>query len=1064
MTFPQTILDTRVELLLSGVWTDISTYVYQRAPVQITRGHPDESGTINPTVASMTLDNRGGRFSPRNPAGPYYGALTRNTQMRLSLPEGGTYLRMEGDGVSYASCPDAAGLGITGDLELQIDMWLSDLGNSNVMSKTSVAGGTSWTLKLLDSGFLRWFWSDSGGGGHVVLSTLPVPVGRSAIKITLSVSTGTVTFYTAPTITGAWTQLGDAVVTGATSVKTSTSAVTIGANAQLAAAGSFNSTPFKGVIGKVYAFKLLNGIGGTVVASPTFTAQSAGTTSFNDAQSNTWTLSGTAEISDRKYRAHTEVPAWPPQWDVTGADVTAPIQGSGRWRRLTAGTPPQASALYRAYVRLTGTTAPVAYWPCEDGANAISLASALGGTPMTFTGTPSLAADSSFLCSQPIPTVSGSVWNGIVPPYTAPAGAANVLRFLMKMPSSSPPPNGAVIASMYTYGTVAQVDLIYFGGGQLQLKGYDATGATLFDTSGFLFGVLDELLRVSVELQTSGPNVQYSMVTVQPGATSGLAVSGTVTGSVGNTYRVAISPGGGLGATAVGHVTVQPAFDSLFNIGAALNAWIGEYAGVRFARLCAEEGINSRIYGYPGDTVAMGAQTAQAIAALLQECEDADKGLIFEPRQTFALGYRTRSSMYNQAPLPLAYDTAQLSAPLEPVDDDRLIINDVTVTRTSGGSSSRNIVTSGPLSVAAPPAGVGSYGQAKQQNLASDTQLDDAAGWLVHLGTVDDLRYPTLSLNLARTALSGVYYQVQDMDIGDRVTASGTPVWLPPAGVSQIVQGQTEVCYGYTFTQTWSCAPESPFEVAVLDDAVLGRLDTDGSTLNVGIAASDQSFTVATTNASSPLWTTTSVDFPFDISIGGERMTVTGVTGTSSPQTFSPVIRAVDRPPMPLGTDGTFESGVADWAPTGGTIAASTAQAHSGTHSGLMTTTGSPSQTFARTPFIAVSVGQAVAVTQWVLTASGTPNCLCVIDFFDAGHSYLSTYASTGVSAPGSWTVQQALTTVPAGAAFIQVGPTVNGSPPAGTAIYVDDVSLAVPLAHGAGSAVQLYQPMTLGL
>lgn len=1066
MTFPQSILDTRVELLLSGVWTDISTYVYQRNPVQITRGHPDESGTINPTVASMTLDNRGGRFSPRNPAGPYYGALTRNTQMRLSLPEGGTYLRMEADGVSYASCPDATPLHITGDMEIQVDMWLSDHTNSTIASRYSITTGNPvWTLGIVDGGSIQLFWSPSGPNPNVtVSSTVPLPIGRIAVKVTLAVATGTVTFYTAPTLAGAWKQLGDPVVVGATSIFSSTVPLIIGANADLATAGSFNATPTKGATGKVYAFKLLNGIGGTVVASPTFTAQAAGTTSFNDAQSNTWTLSGTAEISGRKYRAHTEVPAWPPQWDVTGADVTAPIQGSGRWRRLTAGTPPQASALYRAYVRLTGATAPVAYWPCEDGANAISLASALGGTPMTFTGTPSLAADSSFLCSQPIPTVSGSVWNGIVPAYTAPAGAANVLRFLMKVPSSSPPPNGAVIASMYTYGTVAQVDLLYNTAGALQLKGYNVSGTLLFDTGGILFAVLDELLRVSVELQTSGSNVQYSVVTVQPGAGFGLVGTGTVTGSIGSTYRVAISPGGGLGATVVGHVSVQAAYDSLFNLGGALNAWVGEHAGVRFARLCAEEGIASRIYGYPGDTVAMGAQTTEAIAVLLQECEDADKGLIFEPRQAFALGYRTRSSMYNQTPLALAYDAAHLSAPLDPVDDDRLIVNDVTVTRTSGGSSARNVLASGPLSVAAPPAGVGSYGQAKQQNLAADTQLDDAAGWLLHLGTVDDMRYPTLSLNLARTELAGVYYQVQDVDIGDRVTASGTPVWLPPSGISQIVQGQAEACYGYTFTQAWACAPEAPFEVAVLDDASLGRLDTDGSTLNVGITAADVTFTVATTGAASPLWTTDSADFPFDISIGGERMTVPSVTGTSSPQTFTGVIRAVDRPPVPLGADGTLESGVAGWAPTGGTFAASTAQAHSGTRSGLMTTTGSPSQTFVRTPFIAVSAGAAVAVTQWVLTASGTPNCLCVIDFFDSGHGYLSTYTSAGVSAPGSWTVQQAVTTVPGGAAFIQVGPTVNGSPPAGTAIYVDDVSLAVPLAHGAGSAVQLYQPMILGL
>lgn len=887
MTFPQTILDTRVELLLSGTWTNISTYVYQRNPVQIVNGHPDESSAVNPTSCTLTLNNRTGRFSPRNPLGAYYGQLTRNTQMRISLPEGGTYLRMEADGTSYASCPDTASLEVTGDLEIQVDMWLSDYSNSVVASKWQGPSNTSWSLAVVDSGALQFSWVDFLAGEVSASSTLPLPMGRGAVKVTLAVANGTVTFYTAATIAGPWTQLGSAVVVGTTSsLLASTSPLAIGANTSLAAAGSFNATPTKGANGKIYAFKMLNGIGGTVVASPNFTTQAAGATSFADAQSNTWTLSGTAEISDRKYRAHVEVPAWPPRWDPTGTDVYAPIEGSGRWRRLNAGTPPQNSALYRAYVRLSGSTAPVAYWPCEDGNTATSLASGLGGAAMTFAGAPTLASDSTFACSQSLPAVNGSAWTGAVPTYTTPSGAANVLRLLMLVPSGSPPPDGAVIASMFTYGTVARVDLIYRSVGNLQLKGYSGAGSTLFDTGLLAFAVLGEHLRVSVELQKSGSNVQYSVVTLQPGAATGSAVSGTVAGSIGNSYQVQISPGGGLGATVIGHVSVQAVWDSLFNLGAPLNAWSGEYAAVRFARLCAEEGVTSRVYGPPALSTTMGAQTTQTAAALLQECEDADRGLIYEPRQAFGFGYRTRTSMYNQAGLSLSYTSAHLSPPLEPVDDDRLLVNDMTITRSSGGSSARNIATSGPLSTQAPPNGVGPYGQAKTLNLATDGQLADEAGWAVHLGTVDDLRYPTLSLNLARSELASLYYQVQDVGIGDRTTVSGTPSWLPPDGISQIVQGQTEVCYGYVFTESWTCTPEAPYRVAVLGDTLLGRPDTNGSTLHANITSSATSMQVDIADTKS-LWTTSAGDLPFDIVMGGERITVTNVTGSSSPQTFT---------------------------------------------------------------------------------------------------------------------------------------------------------------------------------
>jgi hypothetical protein len=128
-------------------------------------------------------------------------------------------------------------------------MWLSDRTNSVVASKFSTASGSSWDLKVLDDGTARFFWANSGGAGNAVASTMPLPMGRIAVKVTLSVATGTVTFYTASTIAGPWTQLGAATAVGATSVFSSTSAVTIGANADLVQSGGFNSSPTKGANG-----------------------------------------------------------------------------------------------------------------------------------------------------------------------------------------------------------------------------------------------------------------------------------------------------------------------------------------------------------------------------------------------------------------------------------------------------------------------------------------------------------------------------------------------------------------------------------------------------------------------------------------------------------------------------------------------------------------------------------------------------------------------------------------------------------------------------------------------
>src|SRR5258707_7531046 len=47
-----------------------------------------------------------------------------------------------------------------------------------------------------------------------------------------------------------------------------------------------------------------------------------------------------------------------------------------------------------------------------------------------------------------------------------------------------------------------------------------------------------------------------------------------------------------------------------------------------------------------------------------------------------------------------------------------------------------------PLSVLAPPNGVGLYDTQQTLSLFSDTQALDEAGWLLHLGTVSEPRYP----------------------------------------------------------------------------------------------------------------------------------------------------------------------------------------------------------------------------------------------------------------------------------------------------------------------------------
>jgi hypothetical protein len=74
-----------VEILVNGIWTDISTYVYQRDDIVITGGRPDEDSSTVPAKMTMTMNNRDGRFSPTYTAGVYYPYLQRNTRIRLTV-------------------------------------------------------------------------------------------------------------------------------------------------------------------------------------------------------------------------------------------------------------------------------------------------------------------------------------------------------------------------------------------------------------------------------------------------------------------------------------------------------------------------------------------------------------------------------------------------------------------------------------------------------------------------------------------------------------------------------------------------------------------------------------------------------------------------------------------------------------------------------------------------------------------------------------------------------------------------------------------------------------------
>lgn len=909
MAFPDDPVPLTVELDLVGDWsdpTDITSKVYSRAPVTITRGRTAEGGTVDPSTLSLTLNNRDGNFSPRNPTGDYFGKLGRNTPIRASVNMGKTrFAALAGETGGVFFTADSAQQDITGDLDVRLDCYLRQWRKlAGLVYKWGDPSQRSYFLQLNADGTLTLFWSTTGANSLSSTSTQQVPftTGHYSVRATLDVNNGssgnTVTFYWGTGgVDGTWTQLGDAVTTsGTTSIFNSTSAVAVDAGAGVAANGN-----------EVYAAQVRSGIAGTIKANPDFTAQTDGATSFTDSVSALWQTLGST-VTSKRIRFVGEVAAWPVKWDPSGQDVYVEIQAAGVLRRLSQG----ASPLWDPVRRLAVREGAAAYWPLSDAPGTIDASSGVGGRKLTF---------SSFNTTG-ITVGRPSFGDGSIYPYLPPAMA------------TAPAPvgdfSGGELTGVISVGSTSTdiaMDVLYrategFNDDDLPLNTqffvYTSTGlrwhwlptnnfadievsvwrgdSALIDGGSFDAGDLfdGQAHHVRLAVSTVNSTTQQYVLYID-----GVQVStdSFVTGRALGAPRKAVisyfsdSVQSQVNPVYLGHFTVwSGTFPTVSDAVDASLGHAGETAGERLTRLADEEDLSLVILGDSDDTEDMGPQRAATLVELLQECAVTDQGLLFEPRDTGGLAYLTRVGLQSQnAVLSLDYDSKHLSL-FEPVEDDSAIRNDVTMTDTFGAAFQAT-QDDGPLSTDAPPSGAGRYQESLIVNPDTSGQLPDLAGWRLHLGTVDEARYPAIGIGLHRSVFTGsddLTTDALDLDLGQVLLVTDVPAWLPPDDVLQMVQGVRETLSNFTYDVEFSCAPASPWTVGIYDDTEF-RYHSDNSSLSASASSSATSLSVATT--SGPLWG--HGDGDFDIIVGGERMTVTAISGTTSPQTFT-VTRSVN--------------------------------------------------------------------------------------------------------------------------------------------------------------------------
>lgn len=597
-------------------------------------------------------------------------------------------------------------------------------------------------------------------------------------------------------------------------------------------------------------------------------------------------------------RFYGDISGLPPKWDESHSDNYIQVDANGSLRRLSQGQPPVSNAL-RDWVLAQSTLA--AYYPLGGGGETNYSQNIAPGKTGSFTG--SSGAAFSYGVDM------GAAWLGSgleinatgASAYmqgTANAVGSNVaLDFVFQSLGL-----GVLDAEIWT-------SLDSYFNVRLNTSADDGTVQVWYETGSGPITTLPTAAIAALqdtamhtcrfELHQVGPNVEYFVYIDGELVTPANDFNVTLARSpffrlhysrfTGQTYVNVAHFALWADNTAANLPDVQDYTDAAF-------AYQGETAIDRMTRIAADGDIPITIVGTAADSMPMGPQFTESRLDQIRDCESTDMGILLEQRDGAGLRYRSRTSLYNQtAAFTLAYNAGQVVAPLEPIDDDQTTRNDVTATKREGGSD-RYTVDTGPLSTQDPPNGVGRYATDVQVNPETDGRLSDIAAWVANIGTLDEARWPQVTVNLQAAGMnSTLRAAIKAADVGDLFTITGMSKAFIFDNVNLIIIGYTETIDPFIHRITFNCMPADPYTVGVWSTSASSgtfRWDTGSSTLNSSATSTATSLSVATATGNA-LWTTDSAARPFDISVGGERMTVTNVTGSSSPQTFT-VTRSVN--------------------------------------------------------------------------------------------------------------------------------------------------------------------------
>jgi hypothetical protein len=951
MVFPKTVLGAQVELKINGAWTsvvryDAQTNLLQKSGIKITRGIGGLQDKTPPGSCSWIWHDPNGIYVNENPRSPYYGVLPRNTPVRAYVPRAQSALYCtdsNSDGTHNgirASCPDSVATSVVGDIDVRIEFepiqWArygvrsgGVIGSWLLCSKfNSLTNNRSWYMRLTEHGILNVVHSVTGNANGSENFTVPIDMSspRTAVRFTIQANNGTnsvISVYQAPSITGTWTLLNTGTNVAFTSLFDSNAAIELGSgNAGNTGSVSSIFNSFTGFRGRIYNFELRAGINGTVVANADFTNRTNGTASFTDPQGNLWSTGPCGQITNAEYRFHGEfsAPTLVPNKtkNGTGLDVQVQAEAGGLLRRLQANDAPLQSPLFRLMSGIQYQ--PNGYWAGEDASASDTSTASSGAT----NGTPAIISDITFNgADASLPGTAGvMILGSTLPTFVGtcnPATQTTETHFvgMFKCPAVAPLGTEIPLFTLYTANSTIVKWVWGVGNTTYGLHGYNAAGVEVAN-KGTTFGAGADPTNqwIAWHFQLTNVAGTVSIKSEWMALNTGVLWTSTAIGTIsfaGNNGVISSVLVGGTVASAgirVAHINASTLVGLTFWDGTnstfakIASGYRGETADARFIRMCQLLGVTPVIFGELGGTEQMGAEPLDTALNAIYECPAVDGGMIIEAvDQPNTLEYWTRNSLESQI-YNLQMTWANLSDGLRATPDDADVANDIILTRRNGGSA-RATLAYGPMSIQAPPNGINPVPDGPEINNYTDARLPALVQYLLLKRTWPTSRYPSVTIQMERADFSGnaaLFLLAQRQMLGMRLRISALPQFMAPETVDLLTRGITETILAQEWHIAWACVPYGPysgtdlltnppynsdFSYKAASTVIAGVTQQQ---LNAGITTGATSFAVNT--LSGVLFDATAVNVP--VMIDGELMTVGSISGTTSPQTFNSVIRAVN--------------------------------------------------------------------------------------------------------------------------------------------------------------------------